>query len=107
MFRDLRETLGEGASLSALGSVHHDLGNLESAAALWLVAHDLLSPHGSPAQEEVARHLRRLKRSRKRLGQLLKMLPLRGDELVRSATGQAYGYFERFGERLLEALREL
>ncbi len=105
--RGLGETLGEGAALSTLGSVHHDLGNVESAAALWLVAHDLLAPHGLPAQEEVARHLRRLKRSRKRLEQLLHVLPVRGDELVRSATGQAYGYFGRSGERSPEAFREL
>lgn len=107
VFRDLGETLGEGAALSALGSVQHDLGNVDTAAALWLVAHDLLSAHGAPAQAEVARHLHRLKRSRKRLEHLLKTLPLRGDELVRSATGQAYGYFGRLAEGSPEALREL
>lgn len=106
LFRDLGETLGEGNALSALGSVHHDLGNVERAA-LWLVAHDLLLAHGAPAQAEVARHLRRLKRSRKRLEQLLTVLPLRGDELVRSAPGQAYGYFGHLAERSPEALREL
>ena len=105
LFRDLGETLGEGNALGTLGTVHHDLGNIETAAALWLVAHDLLAAHGAPAQEEVARHLRRLKRSRKRLERLLTVLPLRGAELVKSATGQAYGYFGRLGDA--EALRKL